>query len=162
MINYVKGDASDPQVPGNRIIAHVCNDVGAWGRGFVLSLSARWPKAELSYRDWHRDRDDADLWPPMRLGQVTFVTVADGLQVANMVAQRGVGPKDDGAPPIRYGALEECLHQVGQWARDWDYASVHMPRIGCGLGGGTWAEVEPIVVRQLVCQSIDTYVYDLV
>src|SRR5262245_8320884 len=36
-ITYVKGDATSPQADGNKIIAHVCNDVGKWGKGFVLA-----------------------------------------------------------------------------------------------------------------------------
>lgn len=161
-INYLTGDATDPQVPGNRIIAHVCNDIGAWGRGFVLSLSRKFPASEKSYRRWYQEQDDENCrkdWPPMSLGQVVFVPVAEGIQVANMIGQHGIMSKD-GVPPIRYKALEECLTTVAQWARDWDHASVHMPRIGCGLAGGKWAEIEPIVQRCLTDQAIDTYVYD--
>lgn len=36
-------------------------------------------------------------------------------------------------------------------------ASVHMPRIGCGLGGGTWEEVEPIIVRTLTDTQVHVY-----
>lgn len=86
----------------------------------------------------------------MKLGQVVFVPVAEGVQVTNMIGQHGIKAKDDGTPPIRYGALEECLITVAQWARDWDHASVHMPRIGCGLAGGKWSEIEPIILRRLV------------
>lgn len=86
----------------------------------------------------------------MKLGQVVFVPVAEGVQVTNMIGQHGIKAKDDGTPPIRYGALEECLITVAQWARDWNHASVHMPRIGCGLAGGKWSEIEPIILRRLV------------
>ena len=158
MINYVTGDATDPRGPGNRVIAHVCNDVGAWGRGFVMSLSQRWPKAEQSYRRWYQEQGN-DSWPLMRLSQVVFVPVGDGVVVANMIGQHGILPKDDGTPPIRYGALANCLIQVGNYAREWDHASVHMPRIGCGLAGGSWNDVEPIIVTALI--DVDTYVYDL-
>ena len=160
MINYLTGDATDPQVPGNKIIAHVCNDIGAWGRGFVLSLSKRWPKSEESYRRWYQEQGEDD-YPPMMLGQVVFVPVkgADSdVCVANMIGQHGIKFKDDGTPPVRYGAIEECLRQVEQWARDWDHASVHMPRIGCGLAGGVWSEIEPIINR--VFTDIEVYVYD--
>jgi hypothetical protein len=34
-ILYLKGDATNPQVEGNKIIAHICNDIGGWGK--VLS-----------------------------------------------------------------------------------------------------------------------------
>lgn len=40
-------------------------------------------------------------------------------------------------------------------------ASVHMPRIGCGLAGGTWEEIEPIIQRTSCAAEIDVFVYDL-
>ena len=41
-IKYLKGDATCPQAKGMKIICHVCNDAGGWGKGFVLALSKRW------------------------------------------------------------------------------------------------------------------------
>ncbi|RKW18275.1 MAG: Appr-1-p processing protein, partial [Capnocytophaga sp.] len=41
-IKYIKADATFPQSEGNIIIPHICNDIGAWGKGFVLALSKRW------------------------------------------------------------------------------------------------------------------------
>ena len=40
-------------------------------------------------------------------------------------------------------------------------ATVHMPRIGCGLAGGTWDKIEPLINESLVKNEIETYVYDL-
>jgi len=55
-ITYLKGDATQPQTKGNKIIAHICNDLGGWGKGFVLAISNRWPEPEAEYRQWHRQR----------------------------------------------------------------------------------------------------------
>ncbi len=41
-------------------------------------------------------------------------------------------------------------------------ATVHMPRIGCGLAGGKWEEVEPIVEQQLISHGVNVTVYDFV
>ncbi|MFJ6385555.1 hypothetical protein ACIQI7_36810, partial [Kitasatospora sp. NPDC092039] len=49
-ITYVRGDATTPQGKGVKVIAHVCNDLGGWGKGFVLALSRRWPEPEAAYR----------------------------------------------------------------------------------------------------------------
>ncbi|EGJ73150.1 hypothetical protein STTU_0361 [Streptomyces sp. Tu6071] len=43
-ITYVRGDATAPRGRGPRVIAHVCDDRGGWGKGFVLALSRRWPE----------------------------------------------------------------------------------------------------------------------
>ncbi len=40
-IRYIKGDATQPQAGGNKVIAHVCNDLGGWGKGFVMAISKR-------------------------------------------------------------------------------------------------------------------------
>ena len=39
-------------------------------------------------------------------------------------------------------------------------ASVHMPRIGCGLAGGTWDKIEPIVIRTLCERDVPARVDD--
>jgi O-acetyl-ADP-ribose deacetylase (regulator of RNase III) len=46
------GDATAPEGDGAKIIAHVCNDIGAWGKGFVLALSRHWSAPEEAFRKW--------------------------------------------------------------------------------------------------------------
>ncbi|MFG2126703.1 hypothetical protein ACGFNV_02690 [Streptomyces sp. NPDC048751] len=87
-IRYVRGDATAPSVKGVKVIAHVCNDIEGWGKGFVVALSR---------------------------------------------------PADEAL------ALE---------------ASVHMPRIGCGLAGGKWSRVEPLIAERLVKRGAAVTVYD--
>ncbi|MFI2203484.1 Appr-1-p processing protein [Streptomyces sp. NPDC020192] len=60
-ITYIRGDATVPLAKGTKVIAHVCNDIGGWGKGFVLALSRRWPEPERAYRAWHRDRARNDF-----------------------------------------------------------------------------------------------------
>jgi O-acetyl-ADP-ribose deacetylase (regulator of RNase III) len=45
-INYIKGDATAPISKGEKIICHICNDIGGWGKGFVLAISKRWKEPE--------------------------------------------------------------------------------------------------------------------
>ena len=154
-INYLKGDATQPQAKGNRIIAHVCNDLGGWGKGFVLAISKRWPEPEAAYRTWHKDRPKNDFG----LGAVQLVQVEPYVWVANMVAQRGMKTGSHG-PPIRYEAVRSCLKTLAGEAMKLG-ASVHMPRIGCGLAGGRWEEIEPIISDELSSQGVEVTVYDL-
>lgn len=153
-INYIKGDATSPQSKGNKIIAHICNDLGGWGKGFVLAISHRWPEPESFYREWHRNRASNDF----ALGATSFVHVEEYIWVANMVAQRGMKVGSNG-PPIRYDAVQACLATVANKAAELD-ASVHMPRIGCGLAGGRWDKIEPIIEKTLLDRGIFTQVYD--
>ncbi len=153
-IRYISGDATQPQARGNRIIAHVGNDLGGWGKGFVLAISKRWPEPEAAYRAWHKDRSKNDFG----LGAIQVVPVEPYIWVANMVAQRGMKTGSNG-PPIRYEAVRACLKKLASEAKGLG-ASVHMPRIGCGLAGGRWEEVEPIILDELIAQGIEVTVYD--
>ena len=149
------GDATAPKGAGPRIVAHVCNDEGGWGKGIVLAISRRWPEPEAAFRAWYRDRTTNDF----ALGAVQFVAVDAGLHVANMIGQHGYRPAP-GTPPVRYAAIETALAALGAKALELG-ASVHMPRIGCGLAGGRWELVEPLIVEQLVRRDVPVTVYDL-
>ena len=153
-ITYLRGDATCPQAKGVKVIAHVCNDLGRWGKGFVLALSARWPLPEAAYRAWFA----AGKGGGFARGAVQFVPAEPYVWVANMVGQRGVKRGSSG-PPIRYPALAQCLQQVAAKATELG-ASVHLPRVGCGLAGGDWARVEPLIDEHLVAASVAVTVYD--
>ncbi|SNS65870.1 O-acetyl-ADP-ribose deacetylase (regulator of RNase III), contains Macro domain [Asanoa hainanensis] len=151
-LRFIKGDATSPQAKGPKVIAHVCNDLGGWGKGFVVAISRRWPEPERAYRQWHRERSG------FALGETQLVQVQRDLWVANMVAQHGMRTGSNG-PPIRYGAVERCLTTLAEHAERLG-ASVHMPRIGCGLAGGRWDQIEPLILGTLCAKNIDMTVYD--
>ncbi|MEU5820275.1 hypothetical protein [Streptomyces sp. NPDC047803] len=54
---------------------------------------------------------------------------------------------DAGLATVAYHALE-----LG--------ASLHMPRIGCGLAGGTWSRIEPLIESRLTGRGLSVSVYD--
>jgi len=147
-IQFITGDATDPVGAGNKIIAHVCNDIGAWGAGFVLAISKRWPKPQAEYLKLSR---------PIVLGTLALIQTEPHIWVANMIAQRGIRPLA-GVPPIRYNALKQCLGILAREAENLR-ATIHMPRIGCGLAGGKWERVEPLI-REVILNS-EVFVYDL-
>ena len=167
MINYVVGDATRPQGGGVKLIAHVCNNKGGWGSGFVVALSRRCKTPEHKYREWYRNGQDDD-GIPFELG---FLQLADftepDVKVVNMIAQNGIRHRADAPPAIDYPALRQCLDALGQGATTWYEAtgivpSIHMPRIGCGLGGGDWAVVEESILASLVdVYGLAVTVYDL-
>jgi O-acetyl-ADP-ribose deacetylase (regulator of RNase III) len=153
-IRYLTGDATDPQAAGPKIVAHVCNDLGGWGKGFVVAVSARWPQPEADYRAWHK----AGAGGGFALGAVRFVPVRADIVVANMIGQHGIKTGSKGSP-IRYEAIDAALARVAEKAVELG-ASVHMPRIGCGLAGGKWERVEPLVARNLAAHGVAVTVYD--
>lgn len=158
MITYLKGDATVPQAKGPKLIVHICNTLGGWGKGFVLAISKRWKEPEAAYRAWHHARIHKDASGDGRflLGQVQAIQVKPDTWVINMIAQEGMRTGSKG-PPIRYEALEACLVKVAAIAEE-KGASIHAPRIGCGLAGGKWEMVEPIINRTLPDRAV--YIYD--
>lgn len=154
-IIYQIGDATKPQVQGNKLIVHCCNDLGAWGKGFVLAISKRWPSAEKAYRDWHKNKSNNDF----ALGSVQFVQVEPDIVVANLIGQRGITSRSNPFP-IRYIAIEQGLIKVANFAIN-NSCSIHMPRIGAGLAGGRWEQISSIIEQTLTSNGLSVTVYDL-
>jgi len=152
-IYYIKGDATAPVSENSKIIVHICNDIGGWGKGFVMAISKKWNLPEIKYREWFKTKIDFEL------GKVQFVQVENDLWVANLIGQHKINKDENGEPPIRYNAIEEGLKAVAFFAKE-NNLSVHMPRIGCGLAGGKWEVIEPIILKTLSENDLEVTVYD--
>jgi len=148
-IKYLMGDVTKP-VAKPAYIVHIVNDLGGWGAGFVVALSKNLGKGpEAAYRLWYQGKED------FRLGAIQIVPVNESISVVNMVAQHNFISRQN-PHPLHLKALRQCLKQVYAAVKGEDI-TVHMPRIGCGLAGGTWDEIEPIIKKTM---TVDTYVYD--
>lgn len=149
MISYVKGDLFEhvKTYPGFRVIAHVCNNKGGWGAGFVLALSNFSAAPEKHYRELDH----------YQLGVNHRVTLTPELHVYNMIAQDGFVSKDR-PTALDYTALEYCLDDLGKFAA-WLGMSVHMPKIGSGLAGGDWDRIEKLILDKL--SGVPVIVYEL-
>jgi len=207
-ITYLKGDATLPQAKGVKLIVHINNTYGGWGKGFASALTSRYGKEPArAFRRWHKERNTNHEF---RLGAVQFLQLDNHIWLGNMVAQQGLGGKtarhktksrhpkttttkkkkkeEEEADPsvegegdeeekdssegdtkkldkahgganvkVQYGALGECLRVVRKKAIGLD-ASVHMPRIGTGLGGGKWDVIEELILQHL--KGLAVFVYD--
>jgi O-acetyl-ADP-ribose deacetylase (regulator of RNase III) len=147
-LTYLIGDATEP-IKTPAIIMHCCNDIGAWGAGFVLALSKKWKEPEREYYNWFRRRD-------LNLGEVDFVSVEEDISVANIIGQHGIG-YESGRSPIRYDALRTGIHEVFKYALR-EKMTVHAPKLGAGLAGGDWRVIEYIIMEEM---TVDTFIYSL-
>lgn len=154
-IKYIKGDATKPislKEGELKIIVHICNNEKKWGKGFVMAISNRWKWPKQTYMKMKQE-----------LGEISHCWVSDDICVINMIAQKGIYAKKytkKDIKPIRYNALEECLIKTIKYLSKYDrHVSIHMPKIGCGLAGGKWDKVQPIVEK--ILKGYNIIVYDL-
>jgi hypothetical protein len=152
-IRYIKGDCIEHALGIFRsIIVHGCNNIGAWGAGFTAAIDAVDAGPGIRFRSQG----------PQSLGSrtSTWIIGDDGrlCRLVNLVTQDGVRSVDNPIP-FRYWALGHAFKWLENDMRQGD--SIHMPRIGCGLAGASWEQVELFVQDLLVNQGIPVTVYDL-
>lgn len=166
MITYLDGDATAPDKTKPTAIIHVNNNVGAWAAGFAYNLSKRWKQPEERYREWAGLNSPIQSSIPgalvntsgkFQLGEIQLVQVEESLYIINMIAQEGVGFMN--GPPIRYGALDNCLEKVKAMS---DLYGLNLvgPRFGAGLAGGSWTKIETLINKHIDNITIYDFVPD--
>lgn len=154
-IEHLIGDATNPVGDkGMKFIAHCCNNIGAWGAGFVLALSRRWGMPELMYRKWAQEKP-FDMRES--LGKVQVIPVERDIMVVNIIGQEGTGFKD-GVAPIRYDAIKTGFEKIQEVMEGHSKKNptLHLPRIGAGLAGGDWDKIEEII-KETVKFPVNVY-----
>jgi len=161
-VEYQEGDLFEAlPISGGVVIPHVVNSVGAWGAGFVIPLGRKFPRAMETYRQWHKNKEWADLSVdpkvPFKLGntiipQVQWDNDDNIIFVANMLAQDGL-PSGSNRQPLQYDALEKCIVEVGEFAKN-RKLSVYCPLFGAGIAGGDWYKIELLVRKHWIKQGV--------
>ena len=152
-IQFVTGDATKPRGNGPLILAHIVNDATPnWGAGFGKVVQQKWPSVQRRFRDawFHSSRK--------HLGDVFFSDADPQLTICQMVCQQGYGSSD--RPRIRYAALRDCLTALRNQALG-QKASIHMPRIGTGEAGGSWALICALIDEVLCAAGLSVTIYEL-
>lgn len=126
------------------VLVHGCNARGAMGRGLAKQVRTRYPQAYAAYRRAYQQFG-------LEVGEVIWYPVRTDRGEARLVIANAVIQADYGTTrrQVNYGALERCFKQVARIARLHGLSDVHFPLIGCGLAGGEWNLVEPIIERTL-------------
>ena len=129
-LEHVTGDLFDLALPA---LAHGCNCSGSMAGGIAVSFRA---VDERMYREYAaRCRDGT-----FRLGDVMPWELEDGRVVYNLATQQRPG-RDARLDPI---ATSVAAMLVDAEARGLDRVGV--PRLGAGIGGLDWPEVECVLV----------------
>lgn len=132
------GDLLD--APEEQIVAHGCNTVGAFGAGVAGQIARRLPDVARMYKEA----------APHQLGAAQL-TYDGGRWVFNLMTQRLPGANARlSAITTAFTNMAEKIHRRDDLPR-----IVAIPRIGCGIGGLTWQEVEPAIVNGVLDSSIN-------
>jgi len=115
------------------------------------------PDAGKAFRSWAIANGDN-----LALGNIHSVNVptVNGAQVTvvSLVAQSGYGPSS--TPRLSYVALAQTLDKLAYVAAAAG-ATVLMPRIGSGQGGGRWDLIEAAIERELLEREVPVVIYTL-
>jgi len=151
MINYVNGDLFENVPDTPVVIAHICNDKGGFGSGFVVPLSQHFPKSKMQYLAWHSSGLDFGR------GRVQFVEDKN-VVVANMVAQTLGGER-----PIYYNDLSRCMDKVAHYiiVNLKRTGQIICPMFGSGLAKGDWNIVEKLIEDCWIRRGISVTVHYL-
>mgnify|MGYP001580513905 CR=1 FL=1 len=151
MLKYVKGDLLSVT---SGIIAHGVNCRGAFGSGVAGQIAKLYP----SVRQFYLDKYNTDGW---ELGNVQFIFLnpshlGNDITIANVASQDDYGTDKVN---VDYSGLAIGLETVFRYAEKFNL-SVALPKIGCGLAGGSWEVVERIITTLLMKYPISVTIYE--
>lgn len=144
-----KGNAIPYDSEQKYLISHICNNIGKWGKGFVVELGKWAPEAKRVYLE---EKD-------YELGDVIFVLLENGHWIANIIAQDGIYNEQKNPVPIKYDALRRGLNSVGKMANLLKL-DIRMPKIGTGLAKGNWETILEII-KEEVPNNVNVEVFEL-
>lgn len=131
-IVYKKGDLLQCD---EEIIAHGCNARGVMGAGVAKLIREAYPDSYEYYRYMYNHG-------MARVGSILTYQSPEKM-IVHMITQHNYG-RDPGVY-LDYEALKSCIEEVN---RTFTGHSVAMPKIGAGLAGGDWKEIERIIERE--------------
>jgi O-acetyl-ADP-ribose deacetylase (regulator of RNase III) len=149
-VEYIKQDVTRV---GMGIVAHGVNCQHKMGSGVAKAIRRKWPQVYQSYMNHPKGK--------VMLGCCALVPIDEGrddLFVANLYTQQFYGY--GGGKYADTTSIETSLSQCAIYADMYDLP-IFMPRIGCGLGGLKWDDVEPIVLKISERTRNPIYVCDL-
>lgn len=141
----VSEKVGDVTLPTAGVIAHGVNCQGVMASGVAAVIRKKFPAAYEHYLELASRTEPKEL-----LGHCQLIKVAPGLYVANLFTQLNYGRTGEqfvSYPALRlaFTKLHLRLTEIEQEREHLGVHTIHSPLIGCGLGGGKWELVRPII-----------------
>ena len=136
-ISFVDGDILDGDWD---ILVQSVNHQGIMGAGLAKQIATRWPEIVSGYKDFCNKFTFEDI---RRNGFYYFFILPNNRVVMSIFGQEKFG-RD--RRYTDYASIATSLTEIAWWANRMNFGRIAIPYgIGCGLGGGDWAVVFPIV-----------------
>ena len=122
-------DTLDLDTPGPIVLGHGVNAEGIMGAGIAAQFRIRYPEMHNNYASLCKDGSlrPGDSW--------IWHEDDDQVHIANLVTQ------DKSGPNAAYRWVGQSLRAVAAWAEQECIPEIHIPKIGCGIGGLDWEGV---------------------
>lgn len=147
MIHEVEGDIL---LSSAAAIAHGVAPNDPMNQGLALALHERYPAMHKDYHHWcHQQKarpGDAWMWGG-----------AGGVRIVNLLTQEAGNAHRPGKATTQN--VNHALRALRKLADKEQFASLALPRLATGVGGLDWAEVQPLIERQLGDLGVPVYVY---
>jgi O-acetyl-ADP-ribose deacetylase (regulator of RNase III) len=139
------GDLFDSALPA---LAHGVNCEGIFGSGIAPEFGKRWPNLFSTYQYACKNKI-------LTLGSVLPWQEGDSPTIYNMATQEIGGRNAD------LDAIVESMSLTLQHAEENDIPVIGIPRIGSGVGGLKWLDVEKELLKLAMNSKVDLIVYSL-
>jgi O-acetyl-ADP-ribose deacetylase (regulator of RNase III) len=146
MIRQAHGNLLDAEVDA---VVNTVNTVGVMGKGIALQFKNAYPANFKAYRDACARGD-------VRVGRM-FVFDAGQLVRPRWIIN--FPTKQHWKSRSRLTDIETGLDDLRRVLSELDIRSVAVPPLGCGNGGLDWADVRPLIDKQLGGLDVDVLIY---
>lgn len=133
---FIEPSRQDLLASGAAVLVNPVNCVGVMGAGLARRFAGLWPEMLADYRTACRRGT-------LRPGGIHTHRVAEARWVANLPT------KDHWRDPARIEWVDSGLVALAGFLASGQHRSVAVPALGCGLGGLSWEQVEPLVRSRL-------------
>lgn len=146
MIKITTENIFTPTEGDNTFVVHGTNCQGVMGAGIAATIKKLYPGAFDLYQQQHKQTEG------LVLGNFTAHRTKDGFWILNLQTQENIGGvRACSYDAIDFGfrniadAIDERNSWLGRPIENHTRAIIRFPLIGCGLGGGIWDIVGPII-----------------
>lgn len=121
------------------IIVHGCNAQGVMGSGVAEALRDKYPQIYDDYRQRYENNS-------LNLGDIVTTQIDDRLLVVSLISQENYGK--DGKKYASLFAIQTGLEKILYMRENSKFhlEPIVLPRIGAGLGGLDWVNVENMLL----------------